>query len=172
MPPRRPQELSKRSQDGPKSSQDAPNSGPRVPKIPPRPSQERPRGLQYRPESAQTTSKAPRGLQDRPKSAQDASKTAQDASKTAPRAPILLSSRFPDSKSKRTPLPRCFLPLKVCGGTRAASYNYLWSGQDPFKTFLGGRESAPRGVQERPISPWKPPLGRPSFFKVSQRPPR
>ena len=125
MPPRRPQELSKRSQDGPKSSQDAPNSGPRVPKIPPRPSQERPRGLQYRPESAQKASKAPRGLQDRPKSAQDASKTAQDASKTAPRAPILLSSRFPDSKSKRTPLPRCFLPLKVCGGTRAASYNTL-----------------------------------------------
>ena len=37
--------------------------------------------------------------------------------------------------------------------------------------FFGSRRH-PRGVQERPIRPWKPPLGRPSFFKGSKRPPR
>ena len=33
-------------------------------------------------------------------------------------------------------------------------------------------KSAPRGVQERPIRPWKPPFGLSSLFKGSKRPPR
>ena len=32
--------------------------------------------------------------------------------------------------------------------------------------------SVPRGFHERPISPWKPPLSRPSIFESSKRPPR
>ena len=45
---------------------------------------------------------------------------------------------------------------------------------DRGKCFSGpdGSKSGPRGVQERPIRPWKPPLGRPSLFKGSKRPPR
>ena len=34
-----------------------------------------------------------------------------------------------------------------------------------------GPKIDPRGAQERPISHWKPPLGRPSLFKGSKRPP-
>ena len=45
---------------------------------------------------------------------------------------------------------------------------------DRGKCFSGpdGSKSGPRGVQERPIRLWKPPLRRPSFFKGSKRPPR
>ena len=41
--------------------------------------------------------------------------------------------------------------------------------------FLGGpkaSKSAPRGIQERPIRPWKPSSGLSSLFKSSKRPPR
>ena len=44
--------------------------------------------------------------------------------------------------------------------------------QDYFVSTPKSSKSAPRGIQERPIRPWKPPLGRPSLFKGSKRPPR
>ena len=114
-------------------------------KMPPRPSQERPRQAQERPRSFQdppksaqdtfkTAQRAPKMTPDRPKSAQDASKTSQEASKTTPRAPkrpprppqerpYCCLAAFQIAKSKHTPLSQSFLPTKVCGGTREASYN-------------------------------------------------
>ena len=40
------------------------------------------------------------------------------------------------------------------------------------RLLLFGPGSTPRGFQERPISPWKPPLSRPSLFNSSNTPPR
>ena len=71
----------------------------------------------FRPRDASTTAQErPKGLQDRPKSA-------QEASKTAPRAPRLLPGRLPDSQIQTYAPPTRFRELKVCGGTREASYN-------------------------------------------------
>ena len=47
-----------------------------------------------------------------------------------------------------------------------------WAAQEPIPTLLFRARRPPRGVQERPIRLWKPPLRRPSFFKGSKRPPR
>ena len=47
-----------------------------------------------------------------------------------------------------------------------------WAAQEPIPTLLFSARRPPRGVQERPIRLWKPPLRRPSFFKGSKRPPR
>ena len=47
-----------------------------------------------------------------------------------------------------------------------------WAAQEPIPTLLVSARRPPRGVQERPLRLWKPPLRRPSFFKGSKRPPR
>ena len=47
-----------------------------------------------------------------------------------------------------------------------------WAAQEPIPTLLFRARRPPRGVQERPIRLWKPPLRRPSFFKGSKRRPR
>ena len=47
-----------------------------------------------------------------------------------------------------------------------------WAGQEPIQTMFFGSRRVPRGVQERPIRPWKPSLGLSSFFQGSKKPQR
>ena len=44
--------------------------------------------------------------------------------------------------------------------------------QDGPRALQNAPKSAPGRFQERPISPWKPPLSRPSLFNSSNTPPR
>ena len=53
----------------------------------------------------------------------------------------------------------------VASGRPRAVSNYFWGGPKASK-------SAPRGIQERPIRPWKPSSGLSSLFKSSKKPPR
>ena len=47
-----------------------------------------------------------------------------------------------------------------------------WASQEPIPTLCFWPWRPPRAVQERPVRPWKHPLGRPSLFNGSKRPPR
>ena len=74
----------------------------------------------------------------------------------------------PVLRSSWAPFGRSFGPQAM----RNQSPQCPRAGQEPIPTMFLKSRRPPRGVQERPIRPWKPPLGRPSLFKGSKRPPR
>ena len=116
-------------QDRPRPPRDHPKSGedrPRTPQDPPRPPQDPPRLAQDIPRTPRTTQYRPKY---RPKTAQD---PPQDRLKSARRRPkdrrksAHIAVRPLSRKQIQTYAPPAMLPTtKVCGGTRAASYNYL-----------------------------------------------
>ena len=104
--PGRPQELSRCAQDSPKSSQD-------VSKTPPRASKSF--------QESQRTSKTPlRWPQEQPKHAQQSPKSFPEVSRKSPKR---CPATFQNTKISTYATPTHNRELKVCGGTREASYN-------------------------------------------------
>jgi len=61
------------------------------------------------------------------------------------------------------------------GNAETSLLGGLGPSKSRFQLLLWGpkaSKSAPRGIQERPIRPWKPSSGLSSLFKSSKRPPR
>jgi len=61
------------------------------------------------------------------------------------------------------------------GNAETSLLGGLWPSKSRFQLLFWApkaSKSAPRGIQERPIRPWKPSSGLSSLFKSSKRPPR
>ena len=137
---------------------------------------------------------APRGRQERSKRVQEHFLRLQEASKSVPRgfqeafgrhsAPEMRSEAMrqtsvPNAKPKTArfwsllgSLLGAFWPLRWLKPVLEFFWERPRAVQEFFCSAPEASKSAPRGVQERPVSPWKPPFGRPSLFKGSKRPPR
>ena len=77
------------------------------------------------------------------------------------------------SLNKRFPVQEASVaPFGSLLGLLWATFGRPGGLQDGPRALQNAPKSAPGRFQERPISPWKPPLSRPSLFNSSNTPPR